>query len=161
MQAESRFIFESMKYKIVMAVGAFAVSLAVVWCVFKIVTSCNLFQFVSVILSLFALSLAMYAFYRHRKLVDRYANFVNTTSENNKTIFDEENNIDRYVVVEFDGKFGVHKYDKHNILCFIVRTFQYERYNDASRKKARLRAYSLLNHITDNGKLWKQERTEK
>lgn len=47
-------------------------------------------------------------------------------------------------------------YDEEDkFLCaFIVRTFPFDNNDEKSVVKARLNAYSLLNHITSNGSLW-------
>ena len=144
-----------------MAIGVFAVLVNVTACVVNIVRGLGFMQSVCDFLSLFAVCLAMYAFYWHKKLVDRYTELANDVRFMTKTMLDRDNKIGKYNVIEYDDRFGVHKDYENGLFCFVVRTLPFTEGDDTSRKKARLRAYSLLNHITDNGKLWKQESTEK
>ena len=147
-----------MKYKIVMAIGAFAVIMNVTACVVNIVRGIGFMQSVGDFISLFAVCLAMYAFYRHNRSVKDYKEALALLKSENNAKFDYENNIGRYYVGELSDKFAVLKSCVPHYYVFVVRTFPFTEGDDASRKKARLRAYSLLNHLTDNGKLWRVEK---
>lgn len=148
-------------YKFVMAFASFAVMLNVVLFVFNVFNGADINELLYNSISSLAACLAMYAFYRSNDAINENENLIKECVRlsmlvqlSNKTKIDKSNFYGKYSVVEYDNKFCVHKYDENNVLCFIVRTFPYEKGDDGSRKKARLQAYSLLNHITDNGKLW-------
>lgn len=157
MQAESRFIFESMKYKIVMAVGAFAVMLNASLFVLNVFHGADINKLLFNSLSALAVCLAMWSYHVCSKSAKRCNELLTIRNNSHETKFDYGNNVGRYHIYEFSDKFIIYKESKLGYDEFIVRSFPFSLNDDTSRKKARLRAYSLLNHITDNGKLWRAE----
>lgn len=137
-----------------MAIGVVAVLLNASLFVFNVFNGADINKLLCNSLSALSVCLVMYAFYRYNRSVKNFKEALAMLKDENDAKFDHENNVGRYYVGEFSDKFAVLKSCAPHYYIFIVRTFPFTEGDDESRKKARLRAYSLLNHITDNGKLW-------
>lgn len=140
-----------------MGLGTFAVLFNAGLFVFNVFNGADINKLLCNSLSSIAMLLAMFSYHIYYKSAKRCNELVTIRYNSHETKFDYDNTTGIYHIYEFSDKFVIYKASKLGYDEFIVRSFPFSVNDDASRKKARLRAYSLLNHITDNGKLWRSE----
>ena len=145
-------------YKLLMFFLSLGIVANVVLFVLAILHGASINEILCSLLCAICIGITMFNCWYVRKNLNHLDAKYQKEQELNCIRYDFGNKYGIYYVSEHKDQFVIYKATSKKEKLFVVRTFNFDTEDKKSRNKAFLRAYSLLHHITDNGKLWKYNR---